>query len=354
MISDFRDEFFRYDVRLGGRFYLGDVTQKITQEESLDELALRANFQVVVTGDNFPGVTPGQTIEIVDTLQNDLIKFDGIIHETDSENRGVKDLDIKAYCRAKYLDSEDEFNLAADMTASSRLQLYAETWGIPLGSVASTGQSLDKAIYRPRSLASMIEADIVETAKKSGRMFRVRSNGRVLDLVELGANANVPVLVPEVNIEKVKQRRTLLDKDTMVKYVGKERGGSRLPVYGSATGEVDEYGTRYRIQIDSRINTQAQADAASQRQIVPIEEIITVPVNEELIDLRAGDKVKLGMTDVTGQNIVGYEELLVVNLQRTLGNQSHPGKCTLELGYPDYVLRRYYLGESSNSPSSNT
>ena len=323
-------------------------------EESLDELALRANFRIVVTGDNFPGVAPGQTIEIVDTLQNDTVKFDGIIHETDSENRGLKDLDIKAYCRAKYLESEDEFNLAAGMTASARLQLYAGTWGIPLGSIADTGQPLDKAIYRPRSLASMIEDDIKETAKKNGRMFRVRSNGRVLDLVELGSNANVPVLVPEGNVEKVKQRRTLLDKDTQVKYVGNKQGGTREPVYGSATGEVDEYGTRYRIQIDSRINNQAQADAASQRQIVPIEEIIQVFVAEELLDTRAGDKVKLGMTDVTGQTIVGYDELLVINLQRTLGNQSYPGKCTLELGYPDYVLRRYYLGESVSSPGSIT
>lgn len=354
MLSNFKDEFFRYETRLGGTFYLGDLVQKISMEESLDELALRANFQIVVSSDSFPAIGPGQTIEILDALQNNIVKFDGIIHETDSENRGLKDLDIKAYCRAKYLESEDEFNLAADMTASSRFQLYASTWGIPLGSVADTGQKLDKAIYRPRSLASMIEDDIKETAKKTGRMFRVRSSGRTLDMVELGSNSNVPVLVPKANIEKVKQRRTLLDKDTRVKYVGNERGGTRKPVYGSAAGEVDEYGTRYRIQIDSRINNQAQADAASRRQIVPIEEIIQVFVAEELIDLRAGGKVKLGMTDVTGQNIVGYDELLVINLQRTLGNQSHPGKCTLELGYPDYVLRRYYLGESVTSPGSIT
>jgi len=333
---------------------LGDVAQKITQEESLDELALRTNIQIVVTGSNFPVIAPGQTIEIIDTLQNDAVKFDGIIHETDSENRGLKDLDIKAYCRAKYLDSEDEFNLAANMTASARFQLYASTWGIPLGSVANTGQALDKAIYRPRSLASMIEDDIKETAKKNGRMFRVRSSGRALDMVELGSNSSVPVLVPEVNIEKVKQRRTLLDKDTQVKYIGNERGGTRKPVYGSAAGEVDEYGTRYRIQIDSRINNQAQADAASRRQIVPVEEIIQVFAVDELIDLRAGDRVKLGMTDAAGQNLAGYDELLVINLFRTLGNQSHPGKCTLELGYPDYVLRRYYLGESVTSPGSGT
>lgn len=354
MISDFRDEYFRYDVRLAGRFYLGDLVQEITQEESLDELALRTNIRIVVTGDDFPTIAPGQTIDIIDTLQNDIVRFDGIIHEIDSENRGLKDLDIKAYCRARYLESEDEFNLAADMTASSRFQLYASTWGIPLGHVANTGQPLDKAIYRPRSLASMIDADIKETAKKSGRMFKVRSSGRVLDMVELGSNSNVPTLVPEVNLERVVQRRTLLDKDTQVKYVGNKRGGTREPVYGSATGEVDEYGTRYRIQIDSRINTQAQADVASRRQIVPIEEIITASVWEELMDLRAGDKVRLGMTDVTGQYVVGYDELIVINLTRTLGNQSHPGKCVLELGYPDYVLRRYYLGESVTSPGSVT
>jgi hypothetical protein len=354
MISNFKDEFFRYETRLGGAFYLGDLVQRITMEESLDELALRANFQVVVSGDSFPAIGPGQTIEILDALQNNLVKFDGIIHETDSENRGLKDLDIKAYCRAKYLESEDEISLGADMTASERFQLYANKWGIPLGSVASTGQPLDKAIYRPRSLAAMIEADITETAKKNGRMFRVRSNGRQLDLVELGTNPDITVLVPEVNVEKVRQRRTLLDKDTKVKYVGKQRGGTRKPIYGSATGETDEYGTRYRIQVDDRINTLPQANAASARQIIPIEEIITVNVSEEMIDSRAGDKVSLGMTDVTGQYVIGFNELLIINLQRQLGNQSTPGHCTLELGYPDYVLRRYYLGESVSSPSSST
>ena len=97
MISDFRDEYFRYDVRLAGRFYLGDLVQEITQEESLDELAPRTNIRIVVTGDDFPTIAPGQTIDIIDTLQNDIVRFDGIIHEIDSENRGLKDLDIEVY-----------------------------------------------------------------------------------------------------------------------------------------------------------------------------------------------------------------------------------------------------------------
>ena len=63
MISDFKDEYFRYDVRLAGTCYLGDVTEKITMEESLDELALRVNLTVIVTPD-FPFIG-GETIEIM-------------------------------------------------------------------------------------------------------------------------------------------------------------------------------------------------------------------------------------------------------------------------------------------------
>lgn len=353
MISDFKDEYFRYDVRLAGTCYLGDVTEKITMEESLDELALRVNLTVIVTPD-FPFIGPGQTIEIIDTLQDNLIRYDGIIHETDSENAGQKHLDIKAYCRAKYLESEDEFWLGANMTATSRFNLYANAWGIPLGSVADTGQELDKAVYRPRKLAAMIEADLQETAKKNGRMFKIRSSGKVLDLVELGSNQDVPVLLPEVNLEKVRQRRTMLDKNTKVKYVGKQQGGTRKPIYGGASGEISEYGTHYRIQIDDRINTILQANDASARQIVPIEEIITCYVSDEMINTRAGDKVKLGGLDTSGSVIIDFAELIIINLQRQLGNQSSPGHCTLELGSPEYVRRKYYLGESQYSPSTGT
>ena len=353
MISDFRDEYFRYDVRLAGTHYLGDTVEKITTEESIDEIALRATIRVAITQD-YPFIGPGQTIEIIDTLQNDLVRYDGIIHETNSENAGQKHLDIKAYCRAKYLESEDEVWLGADMTATSRFRLYANKWGIPLGSIADAGQKLDKAVYRPRKLAAMIKADLEETAKKNGRMFRVRSNNRVLDLVELGSNSVIPTLLPEINIEKIQQRRTMLDKNTRVKYVGKQRGGTRKPVYGSAAGEVSQYGTQYRIQIDDRMNTVPEANSASAKQIVPIEEIITVYVSDELINSRAGDKVIIGTMDVSGNIVTGTMELLIINLRREHGNQSSPGHCVLELGNLDYVRRKYYLGDSNYSPSTST
>ena len=43
--SDFRDEYFRYDVRLAGRFYLGDLVRRSPRRNLWMSLPLRTKYQ---------------------------------------------------------------------------------------------------------------------------------------------------------------------------------------------------------------------------------------------------------------------------------------------------------------------
>lgn len=323
----------RYEVVLANKYYLRELLESITLEESLDEIAYRGTIRLVVTPD-FPGVAPGQEIRVsgIPFGGSSMVYLlhPGVVWEIESEARGgaVKHLTVTVYDRAIYLaKSEDEYLFPAGQTAAQRLKRYAADWSIPLATVADTGVALSKAVYRAQPIWNLIVADLRETVAKGGEMFRPRMAPNGLELVKLGSNKTGWVLEAEQNIEELVQRRTLEGAVTQVKVLGHAGEDKRSPVLAVVKGETAKYGTLQRVISDEKIKTAAQAKTAGQKALAGMQETFTVTAID-INTIRAGDKVRLNQMD-----------LYVMSVRHELGN---PGHMTLELASADYIRRVVY------------
>ena len=350
----------RYEVVLNNQYFLRELVTGITMEDSLDEISYRATVHLVLTQD-WPGAYPGQEIRIsgIPFGGSDMVYLlhPGVVWEEEFSYTGTDKLSITVYDRTIYLaKSEDEYLLPAGQTASQRLKKYAADWGIPIGNIPDTGVPLAKAVYRPQSIYSMIMADLKETVKKGGKMYRPRMTPNGLELYELGSNSTVWVFEINQNVESITQRRTLEGTVTQVKVLGTEHkaqdidtsgmtleeiarryaveGDEKLelpsPLLAIEKGETDRFGTLQRVIQDSEIKTVAQAREAARRMLSGVQETFTVSAID-VNTIRAGDKVELAGSGM---------ELLVMSVRHELGD---PGHMTMELATPDYVRRRYYF-----------
>jgi len=321
----------KYEVVLDNKYYLRELIQNITLEDSLDEIAYRATIQLVVTPD-FPGIAPGQPIRVSG------IPFGGsnmvyllhpaVVWDIDSVTRGQKHLTVTAYDPTIYMArSEDEYLFPAGQTATQRFKKYASDWNIPVGQVADTGIQLARAVYRAQPIYNMLLADLRETVSKGGDMYRLRMTANGLELVKLGSNETVWVLETDQNIEELTQRRTLEGTVTQVKVLGNAPEEGRSPVLALEKGETDKLGTLQKVFQDSKITTTAAAKKAAQEMLSGIQETFTV-TGIDINTIRTGDKVQLNGMD-----------LIVTMARHELGS---PGHMTLELASEAYVRRNFY------------
>lgn len=314
-----------YDILLDSRYSLTGVSESLSLDESLDEVAVRATVVLAVTSD-LPGIGPGQSLQV---LGRSGTLFDGVVWECSSLNRGRKSLTVTAYDYTIYLaKSEAEYLFPAGQTATQRLKRYAADWNLSLGDIADTKVPLAKAVHRAQPIYSMIRADLAETVRKSGGMFRSRMAGRVLHLVALGANHTPWTLMTGGNLSEVTQRRTLEGAHTRVKVLGQAAGEAASQVLVDVAAETDRYGTLQTIIQDSRVTTAAEAKAAAAEALVGMRETLSV-VALDLEGIRAGDKLELD-----GVNH------LVTRVSHNLG--ADPGEMRLDLASPDYVRRSFY------------
>ncbi|MTV47767.1 phage portal protein [Heliobacillus mobilis] len=350
----------RYEVVLDNQWFLRELTQSITMEESLDEIAYRAVIKIVATSD-FPGIRNGQPIRVsgipFDGKEMAYLLHPAVVWDIQSLNRGVKHITVTAYDLTIYLaKSDDERLFPAGQTASQRLSVYAEEWGIPLGQVADTGIPLARALYRPQSIWSMIQKDLQETVAKGGELFRPRMTPDGLSLIPIGANDVIWVLEAEQNIEELGQHRTLEGAVTRVKVLGTKRGSPEVqintsgmslqdiaklstgegkqqempsPVLAVVDGDTATYGTIQKVLQDSKIKSIADAQTAGEQVITKTGFIEMFTVRGiDINTIRAGDRVMLNSM-----------ELIVCSLQRECGTLGH---LTLELASRDEIRRRYF------------
>jgi hypothetical protein len=314
----------RYDVILAGRWSFGEVVESVTLDEALDEIAMRATVDLVVTAD-FPGIEPGQALRVVGPAGQ---LFDGVVWECDSVTRGVKHLAVIAYDRTIYLaKSEDEYLFPAGQTATQRLKRYAADWSLALGAVAETAVPLAAAVYRAQPIYSMIRSDLLETARKGGELFRARMAGLSLELVRLGSNDRLWVLATDSNVSEVGQRRTLEGACTRAKVLGEATDEAASPVLALADGDRATLGTLQKVVQDSAVTTPAEAATRAKLALAGVQESLRVTaLGVETV--RAGDKVLLDGT-----------QRLVTSVRHRLGAVP---ESTLELASYEYVRRNYY------------
>lgn len=324
-----------YEVVLDNRYLLGDLVESISLEESLDEIAYRATVNLMVPPD-FPGVQPGQEIRVsgIPFRGSDMVYLlhPGVVWECENSYRGADRLTITMYDRTIYLSkSEDEYLFPAGQTASQRLEKYAADWNIALHQIPDTAYTLSKKVYRTQSIYAMLTADLKETARKGGALYRPRMTPNGLELFRIGGNETVWALEPSSNIESLTQRRTLEGTITKVKVLGKEENPeSATEILAVESQDTDRYGTLQKVVMDSDITTVSEAVTAAKGYLSGIQETFSVSAID-INTIRAGDRVHLAGSGM---------DLIVTSVRHELGT---PGKMTLELAAFDYVRRRYFM-----------
>jgi hypothetical protein len=321
-----------YEVILADKYYLRELVESISLDESLDEISFRATVRIKNMPD-LPVLEPGQAIEIwgkpfQGTGSKPLLSS-GVIWEVETEKRGQIHTTLTIFDKMVYLGkSEDEYLFPAGQTATQRLRRYMDDWQITPGELADTKLALARSVFRAQTIYAMIKNDLNETATKGGDMFRPRMNAGKLDLIKLGGNETIWMLEADQNLQSIIEKNTLESVVTQVKVLGTDSGDDKLsPVISLVKGETAQYGTIQKVLIDSKIKTGKEAETAAKKILTESRKSVTV----ECLDIntiRAGDKVKL--------NSVG---LLVTSVRHNLGN---PGHMTLTLATEEQVRREYY------------
>ncbi|MEN6325784.1 MAG: phage portal protein [Syntrophomonas sp.] len=321
----------KYEVVLDNKYFLREVVESITLDDNIDEIAYRANVRIVITPD-FPGIAPGQEARVsgIRFGESNMMPLlhPGVVWDCDSQTAGIKHLDATIYDKTIYIaKSEDEYLFPAGQTATQRLNKYAADWGIQLGQIADTTIPLAKAVYRAQPIYNMIMADLKETVKKGGEMYKPRMTPSGLELTKLGSNQTVWMLELDQNVQDLGQKRTLEGAVTQVKVLGNASEDKRSPVLALVKGETAKYGTLQKILSDQKITNAGQAKTEGEKLLSGIQETFSVQ-GIDINTIRAGDKVQLNSADV-----------LVISAKHELGS---PGKMTLELSWEDYIRRKYY------------
>ncbi|MCD9025744.1 XkdQ/YqbQ family protein [Cohnella silvisoli] len=352
-----------YDVVLRNTFYLRDLIESISLEDSLDEISYRATIRLVMT-DDLPDIEPGQEIRIsgipYDGTSMAPLLNPGVVWDCEAADRGRQHLNITVYDRTIYLaKSEDERLMAAGQTAGQRLKMYAKDWDIRLGSVPDTGIALSRDVKRTQSIFSMIKADLKETVDKGGNMYRPRMTTSGLSLIQVGSNKTIWDLE---SIEELTRRRTLEGTVTQVKVLGTEKKASKAsqqvdtsgmtlqeiarkyagtvdgsgklkspelpsPILAVEKGETLKYGTLQKVIQDSKIKNADQARKAARKELSGIQETYSV-AGPDINTIRAGDAVRLNGV-----------KLIVTRVRHDLG---YPGRMDLDLAREDKVRRDFY------------
>lgn len=337
-----------YDVVLQGRYYLREAVEKITLEERLDEIAYRAAVDMTVPGDQFTGmpvIKPGHEMQVIGvpfggSTANHIFTA-GVAWDVQVANQLRRHWSITVYDKTIYLaKSEDEYYFSEGTTATQRIKQIAADWNIPVYALPDTGQPLAKAMHRSKSLWSIIQEALQETAEKSGRLWRLRMMpGMIttvpkyefkpggLELVELGTNSPVWVIEFQSNLELVTKHQTLDGAVTKVKILGNASKNERSPVLGVVTGQT-ELGTLQKVYTEHKATTLSAATKIAKNMLAGIRETVNVTAID-INTIRAGDHVQ----------VEGWPELLAISVKHECGS---PGHMTLQLADRNYIRRRYY------------
>lgn len=281
------------------------LSEAVSVKESIDTVAYTLDVDLALTNElERLGLAKGDSIQLYDYAYGTgtyFKVFDGVIWDRNNSKKSKK-VSLTGKERTIYMEeSEDELIWYDGQTASDRIQIIANDWGIPVGWVDNTKIGLSKD-RRKETLYSSIRKDLKETAQKGGSLYRIRMDEK-LDILELGTNEIVYEL--STVMDNLDDKQSLSGMVTQVKVLGKnDKDDTKSPVIGVFKSNTDTYGTIQKIVQDEKIDDYAKAQSKSNTLFSTGEDSITISCIQDINTLRAGNKVSLYqniyyVTDIT-------------------------------------------------------
>lgn len=315
---------------LNDKYYIENLNEGITLQESLDGIAYTATIELLETDElKAIGIKKGDKIKVEDMqadYQFPTYTFDGLVWEV-VESKKDKKLTITGKERTIYMEqSEEDYLLPEGQTATQRLTKYAKDWNIPAAWLVDTQIKLSKAKYSSETLLSMMQKDLKETAQKGGDLYKIRMLDK-LNIIKLGSNKNVWKL--ETIIEEEESTSSLDGAVTKVKVLGQDSEDDKAtPVIGTYSKDTDKYGTLQKIVQDEKVTTADQAKKKSDSIFNSGKETKQLHCNKDINTIRSGDSISL-------DGVIWY----VIDITH---NMNIPYSMDINVGTLDYIRSSMY------------
>ena len=327
----------KYDVILQNKYFLRECIQSLSLEDRLEEIAYCAKVKLAVPGDQFTGlpiITPGMEIRVSGTgfgeSKYSYIIQPGVVWTVNIDNKARREWDLTIYDRLIYLaKSDDQYLFDEGSTASTRIGQICSDWNIPILSLPDTGVGLARDVVRAKSIWSIMQDQLKETADKDGKLYTIRMQPDGLELFEIGSNKDPWVFEFPVNLVHVGQKQTLDGAVTKVKVLGKASKDALSPVESETSADTDKFGTIQKVVQYSKGTDADKTTKKATNMLGGIQETVTVE-SIDINTIRNGDKVI----------VEGWPDgLYVISVRHTCGS---PGKMQMELASLEYIRRKYY------------
>lgn len=144
--------------------------------------------------------------------------FRGILFTTSIDSTGAQSL--KAHDYNVSLTKNSDTVKFADKTASQILTTLCGKYGIKTGAIVNTGHVIKRFIVRGKTLFEIVIMALNVTQKATGKRYRLRNIGGLLELVEVTAQVKRLVLENKRNIIDASFSESIEDLKTRVKLTG--------------------------------------------------------------------------------------------------------------------------------------
>lgn len=165
-------------------------------------------------------------------------RFSGRITDRQRDSLG-QTMDVTALDNGLYLKRNSTYLAVRNQTPESVAREVCNEFGVPVGSLASTGVKLSRN-FLGSSLYQVIQTMYTLSSEQTGKKYQVRFRGNELDVVEKALGAESLRLVPGSNLLSCQSRDSIQNMVNSVAVYSDEY--RRVATYKNQDGYVALYG----------------------------------------------------------------------------------------------------------------
>jgi hypothetical protein len=231
--------------------------------------------------------------------------FRGIIFDTGFDSGGSTTL--SAFDEAKYLTTNEDTRFLIKTTASAFISKLCKDFDIAVGTIANTGYTIDKLIFRGETLWDMIQKVLTKTRDETGRRYWVYVQGGKLNVVERKNQVVRWVLEDNVNIMDSSRRVNIEELRNQIKVTTGSIDDKKPKMPTSVIAKDDPSISRYgRMQLVDDMGDKMTTTRLNERAKILLKE-----KNKPRIDV---DVTALGIAEVySGKSVLVYDKRVRIN-----------------------------------------
>lgn len=262
------------EVLVGGNVDISDFVKSVEYSGDSTKFNRQLTVSLLATADGRKRayeLSEGSTI----TFRYDgKTRFVGVIFSIDISSGG--DMSITAYDSNIYLAKSYDSRIFTNKKASDIIKMFAQDFGIPIGSIVDTGFVIPYLKFQNTTLFDMIATALTITRKQTGKRYFVGNDNGKLVLKEGAAATTRYVFKDGENLISASYSRSIEDVKTQVKVIGGAKGKETV-ILARDDAARNKYGVLQAVEV---LDENATASQVKQRASALLKE--QAQVSEQL------------------------------------------------------------------------